>query len=95
VFAGLDLDCLAGGWIAAPDGQRALRTCRMPSPLIFTLSPFFKCLVIMTIRSSSIFWLARLLKAVLLRKCGDQVFLADADIGFCRSGCCCLHGIAP
>ena len=61
MFAGLDLDCLAGGWIAALRAAR-LRTCRMPSPVIFTLSPFFKCLVIMTIRSSSIFWLARLLR---------------------------------
>src|SRR5262249_595351 len=40
------------GW--RPMRAARLRTCRMPSPVIFTRSPFFKCFVIMTIRSSNI-----------------------------------------
>src|SRR5215471_16797301 len=37
-----------------PTRAARLRTTKIPSPAIFTRSPFFKCSVIMPIRSSSI-----------------------------------------
>src|SRR6478752_9973879 len=89
-------------WIGSPvAGLRPMRaarfrTCRLPSPAIFTRSRFFKCLVIKPARSLRISWLCFLVNLCFFAKAWANCFvlIAFRVVGLAAAGFAVAVGVA-